>query len=215
MRSPLRCLVTPWGSAPRILTSSRFILKGDFAATFRLSCELITINFTNGDQPNKGEDPIRGGQSSAFLLHAEGGAPAPPRHDFLLLLGIGEGPIEILESIEMRFWFSSGAPHPPGSLTRGHRRSSPAQKVSGLPTEALRLPSGLTLAPLVKRDVTSRLNSAGRTILPSWPKKRVKEVCWWVTARRLVHLNPQNPALQPHGSHLTANKAPTSEERSR
>ena len=75
MRSPLRCLVTPWGSAPRMFTSSRFILKGDFAATFRLSWELITINFTYGDQPNKGEDPIRGGQSSAFLLHAEGGAP--------------------------------------------------------------------------------------------------------------------------------------------
>ena len=84
-----------------------------------------------------------------------------------------------------------------------------------LPTEALRLPSGLTLAPLVRRDVTSRLNSAGRTILPSWLKKRFKEVCWWVAARRLVHLNPQNPPLQPHGSHLTANKAPTSEERER
>ena len=84
-----------------------------------------------------------------------------------------------------------------------------------LPTEALRLPSRLTLAPLVRRDVTSRLNSAGRTILPSWQKKRVEEVCWWVTARRLVHLNLQNPPLQPHGSHLTTNKAPTSEERSR
>ena len=65
------------------------------------------------------------------------------------------------------------------------------------------------------RDGTSRLNSAGRTVLPSWLKKRVEEVCWWVTARRLVHLNPQNPPLQPHGSHLTANKAPTSRERSR
>ena len=57
----LRCLVTPWGSAPRILISSLLILKGDFAATFRLSCELITINFTNSDQLIKGEDPIRGG----------------------------------------------------------------------------------------------------------------------------------------------------------
>ena len=37
MRSPLRCLVTPWDSAPRIFTSSLFILKGDFAATFRSS----------------------------------------------------------------------------------------------------------------------------------------------------------------------------------
>ena len=103
MRSPLRCLVTPWGSAPRIRTSSRLILKGDFAATFRSSCELITINFTYGDQPNKGEDPIRGGQSSAFLLHAEGGAPAPPRHDFLQMLGVGKGPFKLLESIEIRF----------------------------------------------------------------------------------------------------------------
>ena len=103
MRSPLRCLVTPWGSAPKILISSLFILKGDFAATFRLSCELITINFTNGDQPNKGEDPIRGGQSSAFLLHAEGGAPAPPRHDFLQMLGVGKGPFILEESIEIRF----------------------------------------------------------------------------------------------------------------
>ena len=56
-----------------------------------------------------------------------------------------------------------------------------------LPTEALRLPSELALAPLVRRDGTSRLNSAGRTVLPSWLKKRVEEVCWWVTARRLVH----------------------------
>ena len=100
MRSPLRCLVTPWGSAPRILISSLLILKGDFAATFRLSCELITINFTNGDQPNKGEDPIRGGQSSAFLLHAEGGAPAPPRHVFLKLSGVGKGPFFNEESIK-------------------------------------------------------------------------------------------------------------------
>ena len=84
-----------------------------------------------------------------------------------------------------------------------------------LPTEALRLPSELALAPLVRRDGTSRLNSAGHTVLPSWLKKRVEEVCWWVTARRLVHLNLQNPPLQPHGSHLTANKAPTSGERSR
>ena len=133
MSSPLRCLVTPWGSAPRILTSSLWILKGDFAATFRLSCELITINLTYGDQPNKGEDPIRGAQSSAFLLHAEGGAPALPRHDFLHLSGVGKGPFILIESIEFRFWFSSGAPHPPGSPTRGHRRGSPAQKVPGLP----------------------------------------------------------------------------------
>ena len=103
MRSPLRCLVTPWGSAPRIRTSSRMILKGDFAATFRSSCELITINLTYGDQPNKGEDPIRGGQSSAFLLRAEGGAPAPPRQVFLELSGIGKGPFILEESIEVRF----------------------------------------------------------------------------------------------------------------
>ena len=84
-----------------------------------------------------------------------------------------------------------------------------------LPTEAVKLPSGLTLALLVRRDGTSRLNSAGRTILPSREKKRVEEVCWWVTARRLVHLNHQNPPVLPYGSHLTANKAPTSKESSR
>ena len=95
MRSPLRCLVTPWGSAPRIFTSSRLILKGDFAATFRSSCELITINLTYGDQPNKGEDPIRGGQSSAFLLHAEGGAPAPPRQRLFTNVGGWERTIYI------------------------------------------------------------------------------------------------------------------------
>ena len=220
MRSPLRCLVTPWGSAPRILISSLFILKGDFAATFRLSCELITMNLIYGDQPNKGEDPIRGGQSSAFLFHAEGGAPAPPRHDFLQLLGVGEGPFMLIESIEFRFWFSSGAPHPPGSPTRGHRRGSPAQKVPGLPpsytpNRSLAASIGIDPRPARQTSLTSRLNSAGRIILPSWLKKRVEKVCRWVTARRLVHLNPQNPPLQPHRSHLTANKAPTSEERSR
>ena len=57
------------------------------------------MNLIYGDQPIKGEDPIRGGKSSAFLLHAEGGAPAPPRHDFFTLLGIGEGPFKLIESI--------------------------------------------------------------------------------------------------------------------
>ena len=65
--------------------------------------ETLCHNLTYGDQPNKGEDPIRGGQSSAFLLHAEGGAPAPPRHDFLQMLGVGKGPFILEESIEVRF----------------------------------------------------------------------------------------------------------------
>ena len=59
------------GLAHGILIRFLWILKGDFAATFRLSSELITINLTYGDQLIKGEDPVRGGQSSAFLLHAE------------------------------------------------------------------------------------------------------------------------------------------------
>ena len=127
MRSPLRCLVTPWGSSPRILISSRWILKGDFAATFRLSCELITINLTNGDQPNKGEDPIRGGQSSAFLLHAEGGAPAPPRHGFCKVSGIGEGPVLFEESIELRLLVQlRGSPPTRESQLGEHVRGSPA-----------------------------------------------------------------------------------------
>ena len=74
--------------------------------------------------------------------------------------------------------------------------------------EVEQLLSGLTLALLVTRYGTSPLNSAGRTILPFWKKKRVEEVCWWVTARRLVHLNPQNPPLQPYGSHLTSTRRP-------
>ena len=103
IRSPLPCLVTLWGSALRLLISSLLFLKGDFAATFRLSCELITINLTYGDQLIKEEDPIRGGKSSAFLLHAEGDAPAPPRHGFFLMSGIGEGPFVVLKSIKKRF----------------------------------------------------------------------------------------------------------------
>ena len=134
LRSPLRCLVTPWGSAPRILTSSRFILKGDFAATFRSSCELITINLTYGDQPIKGEDPIRDGQSSAFLLHAEGGAPSPPRHDFFKILGIGEGPFLFKEFIELRFLIQlRGSPPTRESQLGEHVRGSPALNVLGLP----------------------------------------------------------------------------------
>ena len=134
MRSPLRCLVTTWGSAPRIRMSSLFILKGDFAATYRLSCELITVNFTNGDQLIKGEDSIRGGQSSVFFLQAEGGAPAPPRHGFFNLLGIGEGPVLIKESIELRLLVQLRGSPPTRDFQLGeHVRGSPALNVLGLP----------------------------------------------------------------------------------
>ncbi|GFO14871.1 hypothetical protein PoB_004137600 [Plakobranchus ocellatus] len=39
---------------PRIDFNSLWILKGDLSATFADPFELITINFLNGDQPEKG-----------------------------------------------------------------------------------------------------------------------------------------------------------------
>ena len=100
MRSSLCCLVTPYGSAPKIIISPLLILKGDVEATFLLSCELITLNVTYGDQLIRGEDAIRDEKSSAFHLRAEGGAPAPPRHDFFAMVRIYKGPFVGLESIE-------------------------------------------------------------------------------------------------------------------
>ena len=58
-------------------------------------------------------------------------------------------------------------------------------------------PPGLTLALLVRRDRTCRLNSVGHAAHPSWGKRRAKEACWWVAARRLVHLNLQDPPPSP------------------
>ena len=115
MRSSQRCLVTPWGSAPRILTSSHCILKGDFAATFRSSWELITIILRYGDQPIKG-------------------APTPPRQDFFTLLGIGKGPFRLIESIWKRFVVQlRGSPPTRESQLGEHVRGSPALNVLGLP----------------------------------------------------------------------------------
>ncbi|GFN88410.1 hypothetical protein PoB_001491600 [Plakobranchus ocellatus] len=57
-------------SSPRIDFNSLWILKGGLSATFADPFELITINFLNGDQPEKGDTLIKVGRSSAFLLLA-------------------------------------------------------------------------------------------------------------------------------------------------
>ena len=96
--------------------------------------ELITINFTYGHQLIRGEDPIRGGKSSAFLLNAQRGALTPPWHDFSTSLGFGEGSFIIFQiQIKEICFFSSGATHPTGIPTWGHMRGNPALKVPRLP----------------------------------------------------------------------------------
>ena len=93
------------GLAHRILIRFLLILKGDFAATFRLSCELITINLTYGDQLIKGEDPL------------EVDSPPP----FFCM------PRKLSESIEKRFIFRlRGSPPSRESQLWGHMRGSQA-----------------------------------------------------------------------------------------
>ncbi|GFO50019.1 hypothetical protein PoB_007652400 [Plakobranchus ocellatus] len=75
MRSPLPSLLTSMVSSPRIDFNSLWILKGDLSATFADPFELITTNFFNGDQPEKGDTLIKVGRSSAFLLLATEAAP--------------------------------------------------------------------------------------------------------------------------------------------
>ncbi|GFO13703.1 hypothetical protein PoB_004020800 [Plakobranchus ocellatus] len=57
-------------SSPRIDFNSLWVLKGELSATFADPFELITINFLNGDQPEKGDTLIKLGRSPAFLLLA-------------------------------------------------------------------------------------------------------------------------------------------------
>ncbi|GFO48537.1 hypothetical protein PoB_007504200 [Plakobranchus ocellatus] len=108
-------------SSPRIDFNSLWILKGDLSATFADPFELITINFLNGDQPAKGDMLIKVGRSPAFLLLATEAAPrAASVQDFFATSGCGEGSEGFFILIHRRFLiFSSRAPHPPRSPTRG------------------------------------------------------------------------------------------------
>ena len=80
-------------------TNSLLILKGDFAATFRLWLELIIINLKYVDQLTKEEDPIRDGKFSAFLLHAVGVTPFSLAWLFAFLR-YGQGPFVFIISME-------------------------------------------------------------------------------------------------------------------
>ncbi|GFN91177.1 hypothetical protein PoB_001768300 [Plakobranchus ocellatus] len=110
-------------SSLRIDFNSLWILKGDLSATFADPLELITIIFLNGDQPAKGDTLISVGRSSAFLLLATETAPrAASMQGFLAMSGCGEGSegfFGLVMGYVLRF--SSRAPRPPRSPTRGTR----------------------------------------------------------------------------------------------
>ncbi|GFO17783.1 hypothetical protein PoB_004428800 [Plakobranchus ocellatus] len=110
-------------SLPRIDFNSLWILKSDLSATLADPLELITINFLNGDQPEKGDTLIKVGRSSAFLLLATEAAPrAAFVQGFFATSGCGEGSgmfFCLVMGYVLRF--SSRAPRPPRSPTRGTR----------------------------------------------------------------------------------------------
>ncbi|GFO37926.1 hypothetical protein PoB_006443100 [Plakobranchus ocellatus] len=108
-------------SSPRIDFNSLWILKGDLSATFADPFELITINFLTGDQPAKGDMLIKEGRSSAFLLLATEAAPrAAFVQGFFATSGCGEGSEGGFFLFMRRvLGFSSRAPRPPRSPTRG------------------------------------------------------------------------------------------------
>ncbi|GFO50012.1 protein lmbr1l [Plakobranchus ocellatus] len=88
--SPMDCLSLR--TRCRVPARALWILKGDLSATFADPFELITINFLNGDQPEKGDMFIKEGRSSAFLLLATEAAPrAASVQGFFATSGSGEG----------------------------------------------------------------------------------------------------------------------------
>ncbi|GFO41928.1 hypothetical protein PoB_006843300 [Plakobranchus ocellatus] len=105
MRSILPSLGISMVSSPRIDVSSLWFLKGDLSATFADPFELITINFLNGDQPEKCA-PQR---SSAFLLMATEAAlrASSPHKD----MGNSKG-WSFLEVVRVFFLFCCRSPRP-------------------------------------------------------------------------------------------------------
>ena len=79
---------------------------------------------------------------------------------------------------------------------------------SGLPVDSASLYTGID--PYLTRHTRQTLTITqwrSHNTLQSMEKKTAKLVCWWVTARRLVHFNHQDPPLPP-----TANKSPLVEQ---
>ncbi|GFO18506.1 hypothetical protein PoB_004501100 [Plakobranchus ocellatus] len=80
-------------SSRTINFSSLFILRGKLSVNFAESFELITINFLNGDQPEKAETLITVGKSFAVLFLATKSAPrAASVHGLFASSGHGNGP---------------------------------------------------------------------------------------------------------------------------
>ncbi|GFO25223.1 hypothetical protein PoB_005172800 [Plakobranchus ocellatus] len=160
---------------------------------------------------------IRVGRSSAFLLLATEAAPrAASVQGFFATSGCGEGS-DVFFGLVMGYVlrFSSRAPRPPQSPTRGTCCAAFQRCVRA----TLELYSQQRVWDLYRdwNEPYSKKNDQpiGQrgSALPSrlrrrkWPRRHVDESQTLLPGRH--HLNLQDPPLPPYGSHLTANKAPT------